>query len=76
MESKNNIKQFIVSSIRDLDRMDLIDICRTIKNYGEDSAVSVNTKGSYIDLDKLSDNLLFELNNIIKTKLKRITSNN
>jgi hypothetical protein len=76
MESKNNIKQFIVSSIRDLDRGDLIDICRTIKMHGNDSAVSVNTKGSYIDLDKLDDALLLDLNNIIKTKLKRITSNN
>lgn len=76
MESKNAIKQYIGASIRDLDRIDLIDICRTIKNHGNDFAVTVNTKGTYIDLDKLDESVLFELNNIIKTKLKRITLNN
>ena len=71
----SKIKKFILSGIKDLDKHDYIDICQLIKLSSTDfSMIRTTEKGTYIDLDKISDINLNELYAMINTKLKRIKS--
>lgn len=73
--SVNSAKWRITSSIRELDRSDLIDICQHIKIYipGVDgNIIAMSARGTYINLDLLDDQLLQDLDNIVVSKLQRI----
>lgn len=68
------IKRRISNSIKDLDRTDYIDICVLIKSNIQDSSmVSETARGTVIDLDRLEESLLHQLDNMIMTKLQRIS---
>ncbi len=74
MTNSKNIKAFIVDSIKDLDKTDYVDICVLIKSNTTDSKmVSESARGTYIDLDYLDHDLLQQLDNMISTKLQRIS---
>jgi hypothetical protein len=67
-------KRRIINSIKDLDKTDYNDICMIIKSNASDlSMVTVTVKGTYIDLDRMEIEMLKQLDNIIKTKLQRIS---
>lgn len=67
------IKKTITRSIKDLDYSDFIDICVFIKSHVNNyTMINETPKGTFIDLDKLDDQLIYQLNNIITTKLQRI----
>ena len=66
-------KKFILNSIKDLDSNDCYDIGQLIKMKISDySMIWTTGKGTYIDLDKLSDDIIFELHAMVYTKLQRI----
>ncbi len=68
-------KRRIVSSIRELDKSDQYDICSLIKMYipvANNTSVSISERGTHIDLDQLSEELLRQLDNMVMTKLQRI----
>ena len=71
----NKLKKKILDGVKDLDRNDYKDICQLIKyktiNY---DMIKTTEKGTYIDLDKMSTELLAELYSMIHTKLQRIKS--
>lgn len=68
------IKRRISGSIKDLDRTDYIDICILIKSNTQDSSmISETARGTFIDLDGLDESLLKQLDNMISTKLQRIS---
>ncbi len=70
-----SIKKRIVNAIKDLDRTDCIDLCVLIKsNINDSSVVSETPRGTFIDLDKLDDELLKQMDHMISTKLQRIAS--
>lgn len=70
----NAIKRRIAGSIKDLDRTDYIDICILIKSNIQDSSmISETARGTFIDLDGLDESLLKQLDNMISTKLQRIS---
>lgn len=73
-DSIQNIKRRIVNSIKDLERPDYIDICVLIKsNTSDTSMVKETPRGSFIDLNYISEELLRQLDNMILTKLQRIS---
>jgi len=68
-------KRRITSSIRELDRSDCNDICSLIKMFIPDvdnDIITISARGTYINLDRLNNNLLQQIDNIIITKLQRI----
>ena len=73
MSSINSIKRRIATSIKDLDRVDCIDICVFIKsNTTSTSMVNETPRGTFIDLDCIEDEVLIQLDHMISTKLQRI----
>ncbi len=69
-----SIKKRIVGSIKDLDRTDCIDICVLIKsNINDSSMINETPRGTFIDLDQLDTSVLHQLDNMISTKLQRIS---
>lgn len=71
----NSIKTRIISSIRDLDKSDYIDICSLIKLYvpvADGTCISITERGTYVNLDHLSEALLRQLDDMVLTKLQRI----
>jgi hypothetical protein len=69
------VKRRIVSAIKDLDRTDCIDICVLIKsNLHSDSPINETPRGTFVDLDMLDAELLKQLDNMIKTKLIRLSA--
>lgn len=70
----SQIKRRISTAIKDLERSDYMDICVLIKsNTCNTAMVNETPRGTFIDLDQLEDHLLFQLNNMINTKLQRIS---
>ena len=68
-----NAKRRIISSIKDLDKSDYNDICTIIKNNTTDtSMVNITVKGTYINLDKINNDILRHLDQMVQTKLQRI----
>ncbi len=75
MSDTKIMKRAIVNAIKDMDKTDCIDICILIKsNVNADSMVNETPRGTFIDLDKLEDEILSQLYNMISTKLQRISS--
>ncbi len=73
MDMKSTKKR-IAGAIKDLDRTDCIDICILIKsNIMESSMINETPRGTFIDLDKLDEDMLRQLDNMIRTKLQRIS---
>lgn len=69
------IKRRISSAIKDLDRTDCVDICILIKsNLHSDSPINETPRGTFVDLDMLDGELLKQLDNMIKTKLIRLSA--
>ena len=70
----SKVKRNIVNSIKDLDRTDYIDICVLIKsNTTDTSMINETARGTFIDLDRLEPSILYQLDNVISTKLQRIS---
>ena len=68
-------KRRILSSIRELDRSDYNDICSLIKMFiptVDNDIITISARGTYINLDRLDNNLLQQLDNMVVTKLQRI----
>lgn len=68
-------KRRISSSIRELDRSDYNDICSLIKMFIpviDNDIITISARGTYINLDRLDNNLLQQLDNMVVTKLQRI----
>ena len=69
----NDMKKNIINNIKDLDKTDYIDICKLIKFKSHDySMVKTTEKGTYIDLDKVNDELINEIYSMVHTKIQRI----
>lgn len=68
------IKRGIVAAIKDLDQSDHIDICTLIKTTMNDTSgvVSETPRGTFINLDAISDPILMQLYNMVNTKMQRI----
>ncbi len=78
MINSSSIKSRILSNIKELDKSDYYDICALIKMYITDidnEIISVSLRGTYINLDKLDNGLLQQMDNMILTKLQRIHLN-
>ncbi len=74
MKDLSQIKRKIVNAIKDLDRTDYIDICVLIKsNTTDTSMINETARGTFIDLDRLDSDILLQLDNVISTKLQRIS---
>ena len=74
MSDMTSIKRRISDSIKDLDPTDYIDICKLIKSeVSNNSMISETPRGTFIDLDHLSEELLKQLDHMISTKLQRIS---
>lgn len=70
----NQIKRRIGAAIKDLERTDYIDICVLIKsNTSKTHMINETPRGTFVNLEQLSDELLFQLDNMINTKLQRIS---
>lgn len=68
------IKRRISNSIKDLDRVDCIDICVLIKSNTTDlQMVNETPRGTFIDLDHIDEEVLIQLDHMISTKLQRIS---
>ena len=77
IKNPNTSKKFILNSIKDLDSNDCYDIGQLIKMKVSDySMIRTTGKGTYIDLDRLDENLLFEMHAMVYTKLQRIKASN
>lgn len=69
----STIKRKISNSIKELDPNDYVDICVLIKsNISSSEMISETPRGTFIDLDKLDENVLKQLDNMIATKMQRI----
>lgn len=70
----NQVKRRISSAIKDLERTDYIDICVLIKsNTTKTNMINETPRGTFVNLEMLDENLLFQLDNMINTKLQRIS---
>lgn len=70
----NQIKRRVGNAIKDLERTDYIDICVLIKsNTAKSHMISETPRGTFVNLDQLSEELLRQLDNMINTKLQRIS---
>lgn len=68
------MKKKITTAIKDLDRTDYIDICILIKsNTSDSSMINETPRGTFIDLDRVDENIIYQLDNMISTKLHRIS---
>lgn len=68
------MKKKITTAIKDLDRTDFIDICILIKsNTSDSSMINETPRGTFIDLDRVDENIIYQLDNMISTKLHRIS---
>lgn len=68
------LKRTIVSSIKDLERTDYVDICTLIKSSTTTIDMFTETpRGTFVNLDRLEDAMLVELHHMISTKLQRIS---
>lgn len=67
------MKRRIVDCIKELDISDYRDICSLIKSKTQDvSMINETSIGTNIDLDKMDENLLRYLDDMIQTKIQRI----
>lgn len=68
------VKRRITTAIKDLDRTDYMDICILIKSNTIDSSMINETlRGTFIDLDRIDEKIIYQLDNMISTKLHRIS---
>ncbi len=67
------LKRDIVSSVKNLDRSDYMDICMLIKsNMTQYPMVNETPRGTFINLDMLEEAVVHQLHDMITTKLQRI----
>lgn len=68
-----NLKKYIINESKDLERCDYIDIITVLKIKLDNPSIFKTTqKGTYIDLDDLSKDILILLYSIIHSKIQRI----